>query len=498
MKKMYWKNALVPLLLMVSLPVIVGCQQTAIKPVSAISDAPPGTDANDENRIVASMGAINLSNKQVISYLLSMDPQVLTRALNQDSGLENLVKGVALRTNVITRAAGQNWLERAEVQAKIEDAQRIVLYGMYMNEKNKPPADYPDDAAVTQVYEASNQQLVAAGKPALKPLKEIAPVIRQRLRERQQQLNEQNYLNGLVSSNPITVDLDKLFQFINLSLEQKQQQQERLKESVARVGNMGVTMGLALKSLRNLEPAQQQQLLNNTQQLQQYLSRLALQYFVLNEAIAEKFNARPVVNNRMEQARMQTIYTTYMKAWAAPESDFPGVALIEENYRNNLQNLVVQDRYHFAKIVIANSADASVDEINARQIADMARAGNADFAALARQYSQEPQSANNGGDVGWLNGQALPPEISQLTRGNQPGAVIGPVQYDWGWQIIKILDYQPARQQTLDEARPALVAALRKKRMAEKEKEILEQLVVSEPVTIDNNALQQVRQQISG
>ncbi len=495
MKKMYWKNALVSLLLTASLVVIVGCQNRS-KPDSAISDMPPGADAN-EDRIVASMGAVSISNKQVLGYLQSLDEQLVNTALNKEGGLEDLVKGVALRTNVITRAAAQNWQERAEVKEKTDKVLKNILYSMYMNEKTEPPADYPDVVTVAKVYEASQQQRATAGTPALKPLKEIEPAIRQQLREKQRQENEQNYVAGLVTSNPIELDMNKLVEYLKLPQEQKQLQNAQLmKDPVARMGNMTVSMGLAVRSLGSLEPSQQRLVLSNTQQLQQYLNRLALQYFVLNEAIAEKFNARPEVNNHMEQARLQVLYTTYMQNWSTPEADFPSELLVQENYQNNLGKLVVPDRYHLAKIVIASSGDSATDATRVGNLASAARAGGADFAALARQYSQEPQSAQNGGDIGWLNTEALLPDLRQMISGSQPGAVIGPVQFQRGWQLIKILEHQPARQQTLEESRPALVAALLKQRRAEKEKQILEQLVASEPVTIDKDALQQLRKQL--
>ena len=351
MKKIYWKNVLLPLLLTVFLSGVTGCQ-TGNQPGSSILDVPPGTATSDDNRIVASMGTINLSQKQVISYMQSLDRAVVTRALNQDGGLEDLVKGLALRTNVVTRAAGQNWLERPEIRSKIEDVQNAALYRLYIDEKSEPPADYPDDATVQKVYEANKQQMAAADKLALKPLEEIAPLIRQKLREQQKQLNEQNYLEGLVSSNPITLDANKLVEFINLSPEQKQQQAERLKEPVARMGSLGVSLDLVLKSLRNLEPAQLQAL-NNFQELERYLTRLTKQYFALSIAVAEKFNERPLVNNDLEQARMQVVYTTYMANVTAPPGGFPGPAVIEETYQGNLQNLVVPDQYHLAKIVIS-------------------------------------------------------------------------------------------------------------------------------------------------
>jgi|GEM_PF-6084935 len=497
MEKMYWKKALGLLLLTVSLSGIVGCQG-GNKSVSSVSDEPPVADARNAGRTVASMGEVNLTQKQAVNYLQSLDPAIVTAALNKAAGLEELIKGAVLRENVVARAVKDNWQERAEIKVKIEEARRNVLYSMYLSEKSGPPADFPDDATVEKVYENSNRQLLAAGKPALKPLPEIAPLVRQQLREKKQQANQQDYLKDLVSKNPVTVDLNKLIDFVKLPQEERQQQAESLKEPVARMGSTGVSLGAALNALAGMQPALQRQLLNDSRQLQQFLSRMALKSFVLNEAVAEQFNARPAVQSNLEQARLSVIYTTYLTAWSAPEDDFPSAALVEENYRENLEKLVVKDRYHLAKIVIANSDDSAADLAKAKKVAAAARAKGADFAALARKYSQDPQTAKTGGDIGWLNTEALLPELSKEIKGKQTGAVVGPVQGKRGWQLIKILGHQPAHQQTLEEARPVLVSLLRKKRMADKEKQIIEQLVASEPVTVDKKVLQQVRQQVAG
>ena len=497
MKKPYRKEVLALLVLTLSLSGIVGCQN-AKKPVSLVSDVPPGASP-DDNRIVASMGTVNLVNKQVLGYLQSLNPRLVSAALNKDGGLEDLVKGVALRANVVARATREGWHEQAVVKTRIEEAQRNVLYNMYINEKSLPQADYPDDGAVARVYEARQQQRVASGKADLEPLEEMAPAIRQRLRQKRKQVNEKNYIKALVARNPITVDMDKLVEFTSLSQQQKQHQGvEQLQESVARMGDLNISLEQLLKSLDNKAPAQRRQLLNNARQLQQYLYRLAIQHLVQSEAIAAGYTERPTVKNHLEQARSQVVYAAYMKAWSAPENDFPDTDLIEESYQKNLERLVVPERYQLARIVILNSEDAASDGMQVEQIAEAARASDADFAALARQYSQDPRSAKNGGTIGWFNTQALPPKLRQVIGGSQPGMVVGPLQYKQDSRIVKIIDYQPARQQTLEEARPALVAVLRKQRRAENEKQLLEQLVASEPVTIDSNALQQLRQQISG
>ena len=222
MKKSYRKEVLALLVLTLSLSGIVGCQNGK-KLVSLVSDSPPGANA-DDNRIVASMGTVNLVNKEVRGYLQTLNPLLVSAALNKEGGLEDLVKGVVLRANVLARATREGWHEQAAVKARIEDAQRNVVYNMYINERSLPQADYPDDDAVARVYEARQQQQVASGKAALEPLEEMAPAIRKRLRQKRKQVNEKNYIKALVARNPITVEMDKLAEFTSLSPQQKQQQ----------------------------------------------------------------------------------------------------------------------------------------------------------------------------------------------------------------------------------------------------------------------------------
>lgn len=494
MKRTFRKKSLALLLLTVSLSGIVGCQ-TGVQPGSSVSDGFPGASFVAEDRIVATMGTVSLAQKEVLNYLQILDPAVVSSALDGEGALEEVVKGVALRKNVISRANSENWLDRAGVKTKIEEARRDVVYTRYVSEKSEQlPADYPDDATVARVYESNKQQPVIAGKS----MQDVTPFLRQLIRKRQQQAKQQNYINGLVSSNPVNVDIKKLVDFNRLSREQRQLEAERLKEPAAQMGVLTAELGLVQQSLDSMDPAELQKLVNNSAQLQQYVARLMIKFFVLKEAIAEKFNARPEVSNQMEQAGLQAMYTSYMEAWSAPESDFPGAALVGEAYQKKLEALILKDRYHLANIIIKNSGDSAADAIKAQQAADSAGAAGADFAALARHYSDQAESAQKGGDIGWVDSQILAPELNQAILGNQPGAIIGPVQYAWGWQILKLIEHQPERPQTLEEARPALVAALRKQRRAEKAKEIIEQLLAADPITVDKDALEQLRQQLAG
>jgi parvulin-like peptidyl-prolyl isomerase len=64
----------------------------------------------------------------------------------------------------------------------------------------------------------------------------------------------------------------------------------------------------------------------------------------------------------------------------------------------------------------------------------------ADFATLAKKYSMEP-SKMDGGDVGWFKASRVIAPIADTLAGLQKGEVTQtPVQTDYGWYVIKLLD----------------------------------------------------------
>ena len=60
------------------------------------------------------------------------------------------------------------------------------------------------------------------------------------------------------------------------------------------------------------------------------------------------------------------------------------------------------------------------------------------FADLAVQYSQDPGSSANGGDLGWFGRNAMVPEFAQAVFSASRGALVGPVETQYGLHIIKV------------------------------------------------------------
>ena len=77
--------------------------------------------------------------------------------------------------------------------------------------------------------------------------------------------------------------------------------------------------------------------------------------------------------------------------------------------------------------------------------------GGADFAKLAKEYSQDPGSAQKGGDLGCLGkGETVPP-FEEAAFGAEEGEIVGPVKTEFGYHILEVTDSKPKQTRPLSE-----------------------------------------------
>ena len=70
------------------------------------------------------------------------------------------------------------------------------------------------------------------------------------------------------------------------------------------------------------------------------------------------------------------------------------------------------------------------------------------FRDLAKEYSEDIGSAQEGGDLGWTSPGQLVPEFQQAMEDTAIGDISAPVKSDFGWHIIKVVD---RRQQNVSQ-----------------------------------------------
>jgi peptidyl-prolyl cis-trans isomerase D len=156
-------------------------------------------------------------------------------------------------------------------------------------------------------------------------------------------------------------------------------------------------------------------------------------------------------------------------------------AEVQAYYNQHIDRYKVQGRAHVAHILFktVGKTDAEVAEIRkkAEEVLKMAKSG-ANFADLAKKYSEDT-TADKGGDLGWIvRGQTVP-QFENAAFSLPKDSISDLVQTEYGFDIIKVIDRQEARTQTLDEVRASIASTL-KQQKAQKMADNLSEQVAEE------------------
>jgi parvulin-like peptidyl-prolyl isomerase len=138
----------------------------------------------------------------------------------------------------------------------------------------------------------------------------------------------------------------------------------------------------------------------------------------------------------------------------------------------------VQVRASHIFVSIPDGADTSVvaeKQVQAQKLLERARAGE-DFAKLAREFSDDPATRAEGGDLGFFGRDMLPKAIEEMVFAMQIGDIRGPVRADRGFHVIKLVDRKTKDAKPLDEVKDDIRMQLRQKEMERQTKTYLTEL----------------------
>lgn len=185
--------------------------------------------------------------------------------------------------------------------------------------------------------------------------------------------------------------------------------------------------------------------------------------FPTAEAFNKALSDRGMTEDSLRHDALVDLTVTKLMDAEVATTPGPSDADIKDFYDKNPDKFKQDEQVRASHILIhvdqhADAATKAKAKAQIESILKQAR-GGADFAALARKYSQDG-SAAQGGDLNYFSrGQMVPP-FETAAFGLKVGQISDVVTTEFGYHIIKVTDHKPARTVPFEEAKPQIAQYL--------------------------------------
>lgn len=197
----------------------------------------------------------------------------------------------------------------------------------------------------------------------------------------------------------------------------------------------------------------------------QYLGQISID----DQAVAQYYKDNQAQFRTLEQVSVDYLELSVNDLAAATQPVTE--ADLHQRYEEHKTEFTVPEERRARHILIQAGSDAKQADIdNARakagEILARVRKGE-DFAALAREFSQDPGSVNNGGDLGSFGRGTMDKAFEDAAFALKPGEVSEPVRSAFGFHIIKLDEIKGGQGKSFEEVRPQLERDLKRQRAEE-------------------------------
>ncbi|MFD1556192.1 peptidylprolyl isomerase [Paraburkholderia silviterrae] len=176
---------------------------------------------------------------------------------------------------------------------------------------------------------------------------------------------------------------------------------------------------------------------------------------LMQEAARLGIPNRPDVKAQLAMAQQQVVLHAWIQDFL--KNNPPTDAEVKAMYDKLTQSAGGKE-YHLHHILVDN-------EQQAKDLIAKIKAG-ANFEDLAKQYSKDPGSAKNGGDLDWSDPKAYVPEFADAATHLQKGQITDtPVHTQFGWHIIRVDDIRDIAPPPLEQVRPQIVQQLQQQKL---------------------------------
>ncbi|MEX3855652.1 MULTISPECIES: peptidylprolyl isomerase [Paraburkholderia] len=194
----------------------------------------------------------------------------------------------------------------------------------------------------------------------------------------------------------------------------------------------------------------------DTPQLQQAVrEELVNREILMQEALRRGLPNRPDIKAQIAVAQQTVVLRGLIEDFV--KNNQPSDAEVTARY-NALVKEAGGKEYHLHHILVDN-------EQQAKDLIAKIKAG-ASFEDLAKQYSKDPGSGKNGGDLDWSDPKAYVPEFADAAAHLQKGQMTDtPVRTQFGWHIIRVDDIRAVTPPPLEQVRAQIVQQIQQEKL---------------------------------
>jgi peptidyl-prolyl cis-trans isomerase D len=179
-----------------------------------------------------------------------------------------------------------------------------------------------------------------------------------------------------------------------------------------------------------------------------------------------------------EQIRLEYVVLSLDNLAAQTEVTVEEVRQIYDQNPARFARSEEREASHILMLVASGaSADAKIAaKARAEDLLKQLREKPERFAELAREHSQDPGSAQSGGDLGFLVRGATDKAFDDALFGMKVGEIVGPVETEFGYHLIRLKSIRGGSTRSFDEVRGSIESELKRSRASKRYAEQAEQL----------------------
>jgi peptidyl-prolyl cis-trans isomerase D len=250
-------------------------------------------------------------------------------------------------------------------------------------------------------------------------------------------------------------------------------------------GQFSVTLYRNLLEANQYTPAQFEDMISNdvtTRKMEQMIAATSTSQNMARDVLNFKLQGSKVEALRMERQDL----VSNIPVTDAEASEFGAIAenkkLLEDMYQENIALYQKPEEAKARHILFRaeKPADEAAAKAKAEKLVGQLTAVN--FAAKAKELTEDPSGKSNGGDLGWFSRGRMVPEFEEAAFKSKVGDVVGPIKTSFGYHMLLIEGRKGEEKRELEQVKVELSRqALQKRKVKE-----LDQLMAATKARLQN------------